>query len=298
MKKFIPFLILMVIVVFALYFTLKDTNVFSTITGQASWQVKRVGADKFAEKLKSENKNDEIIIAVLDYGVDVNDKALAGRVLEGINTTGIGDKNDVSAENKHGTAVAIEIVKATKGLDNIKILPIKYATTKSEYNSYTAFVDAIDAAINNNVDILNFSGGLAIDKDTIQASSAMRLLEHKIQEAVEAGVTVVVSSGQDGTDTTSRFPPYMPEVITVTAVDKNNKVIKNAGIGKSIDVAVPGTTTSSATALTSAICAMCKLENMELTPAGIKQLLYDNAGDAGDEGYDIYYGEGIVNMNK
>lgn len=281
-----------------------------------SWGFSEIEADKYASYL-SQNFSNHITVAVIDTGVS-NHEFLNNRLLNGYNV--INDTYNVTDDVGHGTHVAGTIVDCTPGL-NIDILPIR--VMKGVYNARgewtgsgnTSVINAgIDKAVELGADIINMSlGGPNPDSS----------MEYHINQAINSGVTVVVSAGNESTDTKTRHPANMTNnCIVVSAVDKSMKRAYFSNYGQSVDVAAPGVNikscipnnikqatyyglnydswngTSMAAPHISAAVAMIKYSGIATTPSKIESTLISTCTDLGTPGYDVYYGHGIPKLSK
>jgi subtilisin family serine protease len=66
------------------------------------------------------------------------------------------------------------------------------------------------------------------------------LVHFAIQEMARAGIVVVAAAGNEGPSAPPSYPAAYPEVIAVTAVDRNLAPYRYANRGAHIDVAAPG----------------------------------------------------------
>jgi hypothetical protein len=142
------------------------------------------------------------------------------------------------------------------------------------------------------------------------------LMHHAVQELTRAGVVVVAAAGNEGPAAPPSYPAAYPEVIAVTAVDRNLAAYRYAGRGAHIDLAAPGvdvwtaipgrregpqTGTSFAVPYVTAVVAVA-LPGAGLTADGdaltTKRRALDrlrgNVKALGEEGDDPTFGAGLV----
>ena len=268
-----------------------------------SWGVERLGIDKYAKYIKDENKENIVTIAVIDTGIDYNHSIFKDKLLySGYDF--INNDDDPYDDNLqgHGTHVAGIIADSTRELDNIKILPIK-ALNSLGTGTISSLGNSIRYAIDSNVDIINLSLGLA-------NRAHSNLIEELILEAVNSGITVVNAAGNSNSNTMYSCPSHIDEAIIVSSIDNNNKAY-TSNYGPNIDVAAPGVNiyssipgdnyayksgTSMAAPYISAIAAMIKLNNPELEPLEIENIIKEYSVDIGEKGVDWYFGSGVPNM--
>lgn len=284
-----------------------------------SWGVSKIGADKYA-KYVSKITNKEIIVAVVDSGVDVSHPFFKGRIAQGgysfINEKNQDDTNgnsDVSDLVGHGTHVAGTVVDCTPGL-NVKILPIKVLKLYTDSQGHRwgrgtnlIFGLGIEMAVKRGAKVINYS----IGGDKL-GSSCSGYLDEKIKKAIEQGVNMVVSAGNDRGNTEEHCPAHMRDVIVVGAVDSNYRKADFSNFGNTLDVVAPGVGinscnagggyilydgTSMAAPHVSAAVAMYRLVYPLKTPAEIEELIKKHTLDLGEKGWDRNYGNGFIQMS-
>ena len=71
-------------------------------------------------------------------------------------------------------------------------------------------------------------------------SEAFTALDDAVQATIDAGVTVIVSAGNDGADAANFSPAHVADAITVGASDKGGKLAGYSNTGRFIDILAPG----------------------------------------------------------
>ena len=280
-------------------------NSKENIINYISWGVERLGIDKYAKHIKDENKENTVAIAVIDTGIDYNHSIFKDKLLySGYDFINNDDDPYDDSLQGHGTHVAGIIADSTRELDNIKILPIK-ALNSFGIGTISSLGNSIKYAIDSNVDIINLSLGLT---DGVHSN----LIEELILEAVNSGITVVNAAGNSNSNTMYSCPSHLDEAIIVSAIDINNNKAYTSNYGPNIDVAAPGVNiyssipgdnyayksgTSMAAPYISSIAAMIKLNNPELEPLEIENIIKEYSVDIGEKGIDWYFGSGVPNMS-
>ena len=280
-------------------------NSKENIINYISWGVERLGIDKYAKYIKDENKENTVAIAVIDTGIDYNHSIFKDKLLySGYDFINNDDDPYDDSLQGHGTHVAGIIADSTRELDNIKILPIK-ALNSFGIGTISSLGNSIKYAIDSNVDIINLSLGLT---DGVHSN----LIEELILEAVNSGITVVNAAGNSNSNTMYSCPSHLDEAIIVSAIDINNNKAYTSNYGPNIDVAAPGVNiyssipgdnyayksgTSMAAPYISSIAAMIKLNNPELEPLEIENIIKEYSVDIGEKGIDWYFGSGVPNMS-
>lgn len=158
-----------------------------------------------------DNSNSEVIVAVIDTGVDIDHPALVDNFAkdESGNILGydfVGDTSNADDDQGHGTHCA-GIIAAKKVADNgmvglgellapgkVKIMPIK-VLGKDGGGSTTAINKGIRYAIKNGADVISMSLGGPIEfSDLTKAGGAENEI---IREAVSKGIIVIVAAGNE-----------------------------------------------------------------------------------------------------
>ncbi|MFG1602922.1 S8 family serine peptidase [Actinoplanes sp. NPDC049265] len=250
------------------------------------------------------SKGSDVVVAVLDTGVDAKHPDLEGAVLDGNNTTRPGAKGNADTEG-HGTGMAGIIAARGRGSSGVvgiapaaKILPIRPATDP------TFAADGIRWAVRHGAKVINMSFGLP-DSETLHSA---------IREASDAGVVLVSSVGNTGDKGNAPdYPGAYPEVIGVGAVGRDGKVAKFSQHGPQVDLVAPGVDieqaglygtyrngfgSSNSAAVVSGAAALILAKYPDLTPQQVTDRLTATAGDKGDKGRDDYYGHGELDLVK
>lgn len=149
---------------------------------------------------------------------------------------------ETTDNNGHATRMAKAIRKQDK---NAKILALK-ALDDNGNGTTSSVVAAIQYAIDSHVSIINLSlSGLANENSS--------LITAKVKEAIKAGITVVASAGNNGTDASNYVPANITGVITAGACDESGNALAISNYGESVDWYVKANATSSAAATLSGV---------------------------------------------
>lgn len=256
------------------------------------------------------------IVAVIDTGVeehpDLKNTLPGVRYLDGEKVKYKGDLDT------HGTFVAGIIsavnnneVGITGVMPDVQIYPISVFKKKNGeiISEDIDLILGIQDAIKMGVDVINLSlGGYTMSK----------MEKAAIKTAVDHNVIVVAASGNKG-NSSYFYPASFDNVISVSAIDINNKRAEFSNYNNKVDVAAPGKNiissvpvevgkdgkkygymrasgTSFSTAYVSGLAAMFKAINPNATAADFEQILKETSVDVGANGYDKYYGYGIANF--
>lgn len=265
-----------------------------------SWGVKRIETDKYMEYLLNKGDNNSVTVAIVDSGVDSNHPFLKGKILDSGYDFVYGD-NYPYDDHGHGTHVAGTVIDNMQGL-NVNILPIKVLN----YNNYGTVLNCANGiryAADNGADVVNYS---------IYSKGHSRYIDDAVKYATSAGTVVVACAGNDNVETINICPAHMNDALVVAASNSYDERATFSDYGDAIDVIAPGVNvvssypgggyvsmsgTSMATPHISAVAAMYKLDNPQLTPLQIENKIKENTIDLGAPGKDIYYGNGIPKLS-
>ena len=167
------------------------------------------------------------VIALIDTGVSEHENVIGHVSLIDDNLTG----------NLHGDTMVKDIVEQN---ENAKILSIK-ALDDTGYGTYSAIVSAIEYAIDTKVDIINMS---MYTKKSMTTS----VVKTEIEKAVDAGIIVVGSAGNDGANVRNYIPGCAESAYIIGACDNDGNIIETSNYGMTVDYNVVADSTSEAAA--------------------------------------------------
>ena len=262
--------------------------------GHNSWGVVDLGLDQLSAYVAENYGDQELIVAVVDGGIQPWARNLP-RLLEGENMV-TGDTG-ISCPDEHGTHVAGTVLDGTKGT-GIKVLSVDVFNGKENTNAL-AIANGVDYAVEQGASVINMSLG----------GPPNPLKENAVKRAVAAGVTVVVAAGNEDEDATTRSPACVDEAIVVAAYDINREAAWFSNWGDSVDVCAPGVDilsdnwededkplslngTSMASPHIAALAGLMRILYPDAAPAQIEQYIKDYCKDYG---LSSDYGEGIPN---
>lgn len=237
--------------------------------------------------LDSLEASKEIKVAILDTGIDTTNETFKDRVIDlEINLSSSGEENSISDDNGHGTEMATIIANNTS--DYVKLMPIKVANADGKATVLNTYL-GIQKAIENGADIINIS------MNTYKSETS-QVLTNLISEATDKGIVVVVSAGNNSTDTENITPANIDSAIVVSAIDNSNNFADYSNYGETVDYCSYGiygdkTGTSYAAASVTGILADTLSKELDAS------ILDQYAIDLGNEGKDIYYGNGLVGLS-
>lgn len=258
-----------------------------------------------AQKLAGTNK---VTVAVIDTGVDKNHPELKGVFSK--YSYNVINPMDQGTPDVHGTHVT-GIIAAKKGNGiggyginpNVSILSIDVFDRGVFTSDYT-IAQAILYATQHGAKIINMSLGSTVDSP---------LLKEAVENAIAKGVTIVAASGNDGNDIPN-YPASYEGVISVGSVNKNKQLSTFSNYGPTVDLVAPGediyapiydyekkssfqtlSGTSMASPMVAGTASLLLSKYPNLKPEQVEYILEHTATDLGAKGYDIKYGNGLVN---
>ncbi len=246
-----------------------------------------------------------VIVAVLDTGVDTSHPDLYANVIDGWNY--VDDNFDVTDDDGHGTMVAgIIAAMANNSLgiagvaSNVSIMPLKVLSSSG--GRWTDLDKAILRAAHSGARIITISLGGEYSRPTMA-------LEAAINHAYQDGCVIVAAAGNDN-NSEPFYPAACENVIAVAAIDQTNIKASFSNYGAYIDFCAPGVNilsttrdenyvygsgTSFAAPFVAGVIALKVSKYPQLTNEQIISTLCAEVEDLGEEGWDQYYGWGLVN---
>ena len=271
----------------------------------------------------------EIIIAVLDTGVDMTHEDLAGAIWTNsgeIPDNGIDDEgngfvddvhgwdfadmdNDPDDDHGHGTHVSgiaaarIDNGKGIAGLaGQATVMPVD--VFQGGIGAYEDLIRAIIYATDNGAHVINMSLG---------ASSYSLGEEMAVDYAFSHGVVVAAAAGNTSSEE-FHYPGAHTNVIAVASTTADDVLSYFSTLGAWVDVAAPGSSisqlyrdngyvklssgTSMATPHVAGLAALILSRNTILTPTQVRDIIESTVDDLGPTGRDIYFGAGRVNAGR
>ncbi|GIP40307.1 aerolysin [Paenibacillus sp. J31TS4] len=194
------------------------------------WGVRKIKAPSVWKR----SAGQEVKIGVIDTGIDYMHPDLQGTVAGGIN---IVHRHMLPRDdNGHGTHIAGTIAAHSRQAGLLGVAPEAslYAVKAFDHNGTAYIADivyAIEWCIRQRMDIINMSFGM---------KTSSKALEQAIQQAIDAGILVVASSGNDGKKGKLDYPAKLPDVLAVGATTKQKRVAPFSNRSKRIDLYAPG----------------------------------------------------------
>lgn len=217
------------------------------------WDIQRVGGTPATWAKQPGNHN--VVVAVLDTGIDGTHPDLAGNYLYGKSFVP-GYPNGGEDGHGHGTHVAGAIAA------NGRVMGVGPGLGLASYRIFDptgqgtvdVLAQAIVAAAEDGVDVINLSIGGYVNKADKQSLAEYLILKKAVDYAVKREVTVVAAAGNDGFNLRKKthlvpslrgqivaIPAGIPGVIGVSATNKGDALAFYSNYGEPvIDLAAPG----------------------------------------------------------
>jgi hypothetical protein len=275
------------------------------------WALEKVGAPRAWNYASGK----DILIAIVDTGVDLDHPDLADKVRTDIDWDFVGDVAVADDDDGHGTHVS-GIAAATTDNEigvagmgwNAMLLPLKVIGPNGEGQD-PDLAEAIYYAADKEADVINMSiGGV-----TSPCCSCPSIVQEAVDYAYAKGVVLVASSGNHGGSdgpNAEVFPANCEHVLGIAATNSNDTVASYSNYGSHVSVAAPGSSiystlmsdrysyksgTSMAAPHVAGLAALLRARFPSYTPDQIASAILDNADDLGASGWDEYYGCGRIN---
>jgi len=295
----------------------------------STWGAEEMGVPEYSQYLLDTineantkyPKLPEVVVAVLDSGIDTDHPWFADRFLVdskgnymGKNCTSESSETSYEFEDKNGHGTHCSGIICDMTLPNVKILPIKFmvSTSKGTSGTDTAAIAGVNYAIevnkSHNVVAINMSFG----KSGSGAFSSI------ITRAYSSGIFSVVSAGNDNDNASNYQPANVGKAITVSALDGKHKA-DYSNYGSVVDVCAPGTnilsasitgnriyksgTSMAAPHIAAYIALLYSDPSKNYNMTNIENILYgkhtgyQTVIDLGDSGQDDEFGYGLPVLN-
>lgn len=270
-----------------------------------------VGEQNYLKQIHAEEAWDEakvnsnLVIALVDTGVDLKHPDLKDNLTKGINL--INKQKTAQDDNGHGTNVAG--VLAATGNNNIGITGLVWTTQIMP-------IKALEASGRGDEDKLGEGIRYAVDhgaKIIVLAVGLYRYspyMEEVVAYAEQREVLLISATGNDGKDV--KYPAGYPTVVAVGGVTPFNKVHSHSNFGPEVDIVAPWNVyttalgggymrnegTSMAAPQVAAAAALIWSKYSQMKPYQIRSLLRQTADDIEAKGWDSYAGYGLLRIDR
>lgn len=252
----------------------------------------------------------DVIVAVIDSGVDLDHPELSGRVLAGYDF--VNEDTEANDDYGHGTLVAGVVAAAAhnaRGIAglawNAKILPVKVLDHQGQGVS-SNLTCALYWAADEGADVINIS---------IISFGPSFGMQSAINYAANEGALIFSASGnlyEQGNPVT--YPAALENVIAVGATDKDDAHAWFSSAGTFVDVAAPGVSilspfppthdeyrsvngTSLATPHVVGLAALVLSAAPGLSSEEVEVVIQQSAVDLGDASKDDKFGHGRIDAS-
>ncbi|MDY6875739.1 MAG: S8 family serine peptidase [Chloroflexota bacterium] len=262
----------------------------------------------------------DILIAVVDTGADLEHPDLAGKVRTDIDYDFVNDDAVAADDHGHGTHVSGIAAAATDnglGVSGVgweaNILPLKVLDENGD-GWVADIVAAIRHAADNGADVINMSLG------PLETAPCPAYLQEAVDYAYARGVLLVAAGGNSGTQA-DIFPANCGHVLGVAATTSSDERASYSSYGSHVSVAAPGSSiystgwtgdggtdctsgychksgTSMATPHVAGLAALLYSRYPTYTPDQVASAILDNADDLGTPDWDMYTGCGRISAHQ
>lgn len=244
-------------------------------------------------------KGDDVLVAVIDSGIDAAHPELAGSVADAFDAL-----DTPMTPHAHGTGIAGLIAahgKLKGAAPGARILAVRAFDPdgKSAQGTTFSILKGLDWAAERGARVINMSFAGPHDPGIGRSLAA----------ASKKGIVLIAAAGNAGAKSPPLYPAADANVIAVTATDADDKLFEASNRGKHIAIAAPGAQimvaipdggyeVSSGTSLSAAevsgIAALMLQRRPDLNPAKLRSLLLMTAKDLGPKGRDVQFGAGLA----
>ena len=246
--------------------------------------------------------NDDVIIAVIDTGVDYNHPDLAGKVIKGYDfCNNDDDPMDDYGHGTHCSGIASAIGNNGVGIAGVtwgaKVLAVKFLNSGGS-GSYANGAAAIIYAADHGANVLSNSWGGSGDSQAVHDA---------VDYAWNHGCLFVAAAGNTGGGLL--YPALFANAMAVSATDSGDNLADFSSRGDKIEVAAPGvgvystlpggsyaswSGTSMACPHVAGLAGLIMSYNRDKTSAEVRQIICASAKDLGTPGRDPNFGFGRI----
>jgi subtilisin family serine protease len=269
----------------------------------SAWGVERIGA-AYAHDLN--NKGAGVKIGIIDSGIDYTHPELSASYAGGWDF--VNDDGDPRDDYGHGTLVAGIVGAADDGQGIVGVAPEASLYAYKVLDSvgggtFSNVIAALDRAIADGMDIVNMSFGSLGDPG--------QALLDACERALAANILLVAAAGNfgtfDGSGDNVLFPARYSSAIAVAATTDLDERAFFSSTGPDLELAAPGyniystdlfggyayeSGTSLAAAHVAGAAALLIYDGI----LEVRGRLVSTAYDLGPEGFDTFYGYGLVDI--
>lgn len=254
----------------------------------------------------------DVVIAVLDTGLNLGHPEFAGRIIPGYDF--VNDDGEPLDDNGHGThATGIIGAAMNNGMGSVgvcpecRIMPVK-VLNQNNAGTWSGVANGIIYAADHGARVINLSLGAAVSSQT---------LENAVDYAKAKGVLIVAAAGNMGVDR-KFYPAALENVMAVSATDAQDRHWSLSNYGDYIDVAAPGyaiystyndmnnyyqgytfmSGTSMASPFAAGLAGLLFSQHPTRTADEVKSLIVSTADRVGNSDEVNYFGQGRINVAR
>lgn len=210
---------------------LNKVSILDSSLTEYNWNYYKILSEKKPYRLKN-----KITIGIIDSGIDITNPYVKNKSFFGSSFVSSEYTEDVAG---HGT----QVFGVLDTLVNCAVYKI-YKVMDREITSSLNLVNAIIAAVDDDVDIINIS--LGIYKDITKKTDRIIIsgFEKAINYAKQNNVLIVASSGNNGLNLDKHphiihLPSDLEYVINVGSSNKQGSLTKYTNFGRNLDIVAP-----------------------------------------------------------
>ncbi|MFW6136361.1 MAG: S8 family peptidase [Chloroflexota bacterium] len=253
---------------------------------------------------------DDVVIAILDTGVDLDHPDLSSKVLTHLDKNFLNGNPSAEDDHGHGTHVAGTAAATTDNAIGIAgmgwhaaILPLKVLDASGN-GTAEHIAEAIRYATDHGAGVINMS----LAGTTDPCCHCPSVIQKAVDYAYAKGTLLTAAAGND-LGATEMFPANCEHVLGVAATDANDAIACYSNYGTHVSVAAPGSGiystiiggsyyhlsgTSMATPHVSGLAALLLARYPAYSPDQVASAILDNALDLGPTGWDADSGCGRI----